>query len=49
LQSLKEREEDNIKMGLGEIGLEVVDWINVAQDRDRGQTFVNTVLDHSIP
>jgi hypothetical protein len=26
--------EDNIKIDLREIGWEVVDWINVAQDRD---------------
>jgi hypothetical protein len=29
------RWEDNIKMDLGEIGFGVVDWICLAQDRDR--------------
>jgi hypothetical protein len=29
------RWEDNIKMDLGEIGFWDVDWINLAQDRDR--------------
>jgi len=27
--------EDNIKMDLQEVGCEGVDWIDVAQDRDR--------------
>jgi hypothetical protein len=34
--------EDNIKMDLKEIGLEGVDWINLAQDRDRWLAVVNT-------
>jgi hypothetical protein len=29
------RWEDNIKMDLREIGLEGVDWIHLAQDRDQ--------------
>ena len=35
---------DNIEIGLKETGLEVVEWINLAQDRDDLQTLVNTVL-----
>jgi hypothetical protein len=35
--------EDNIKMGIQEVGLEVMDWIALAQDRDRWQVLVNTV------
>jgi hypothetical protein len=31
-------------MALKEIGLEVVDWINVAQDRDQWQAAVNTIM-----
>jgi hypothetical protein len=27
--------EDNIKMNLGKTGLKSVDWIHLAQDRDR--------------
>jgi hypothetical protein len=27
--------KDNIKMGIQEVGLEVMDWIAPAQDRDR--------------
>jgi hypothetical protein len=35
---------DNIKMDLREIGWEGVDWIYVAQDRDRWRALVNTVM-----
>jgi hypothetical protein len=37
------RWEDNIKMDLREIGFGDVDWINLAQDRDRRRALVNTV------
>jgi hypothetical protein len=37
----RRRWEDGIRMDLGEIGLgRVVDWIHLAQDRDRWQTVV---------
>jgi hypothetical protein len=36
------RWEDNIKMDLREIGFGAVDWINLAQDRDRWRALVNT-------
>jgi hypothetical protein len=35
---------DNIKMDLGEVGLSDVDWIDVAQDRNRWRALVNSVL-----
>jgi hypothetical protein len=35
---------DNIKMDLREIGLDEVDWIDMAQDRDQWRALVNTVL-----
>jgi hypothetical protein len=34
---------DNIKMGLSEIGLSVVDWIGLDQDRYRWRALVNAV------
>jgi hypothetical protein len=43
------RWEDNIEMFLREIGLEYVDWINMAWDRDRRQAFVNTVMNLLVP
>jgi hypothetical protein len=38
------RWEDNIKMDLREIGFGDVDWIHLAQDRDRWRALVNTVI-----
>jgi hypothetical protein len=35
---------DNIKMDLLEIGLSVVDWIDLAQDRYRWRALVNAVM-----
>jgi hypothetical protein len=35
---------DNIKMDLGEIGWNGVDWIDIAQDTDQWRALVNTVL-----
>jgi hypothetical protein len=35
LGRLRRRWEDNIKMDLGEIGFWDVDWIHLAQDKDR--------------
>jgi hypothetical protein len=35
---------DNIRMDLGEVGWGDVDWIGLAQDRDRWRALVNSVL-----
>jgi hypothetical protein len=35
---------DNIKIDLLEIGLSVVDWISLAQDRYRWRALVNSVI-----
>jgi hypothetical protein len=40
----RRRWEDGIGMDLGEIGLEVVDWTRLAQDRDRWRTVVSAVM-----
>jgi hypothetical protein len=40
----RRRWEDGIKMYLREIGWGSVDWIQLAQDRDRWRAFVNTVM-----
>jgi hypothetical protein len=40
---------DNIKMDLREIGLDGVDWIELAQDRDQWRAFVNTVMNLQVP
>jgi hypothetical protein len=36
--------EDNIKMDLGEIGIDGANWIRLAQDRVQWRAFVNTVM-----
>jgi hypothetical protein len=45
----RHRWEDNIRMDLGEIGWEVVDWIHLAQDRDQWRAVVNTVMNLRVP
>jgi hypothetical protein len=40
---------DNIRMDLGEVGWVDVDWIGVAQDRNRWRALVNSVLSHRVP
>jgi hypothetical protein len=43
------RRVDNIKMDLSEIGLNVVDWIGLAQDRYRWRALVNVVMNPRVP
>jgi hypothetical protein len=40
---------DNIKMDLLEIGLNVVDWIGLAQGRYRWRALVNSVMNLWVP
>jgi hypothetical protein len=40
---------DDIKMDLVEVGWGDVDWIGLAQDRDRWRALVNSVLNLRIP
>jgi hypothetical protein len=40
----RRRWEDGIRMDLGEIGLGSVDWIRLAQDRDRWRVVVSAVM-----
>jgi hypothetical protein len=40
---------DNIKMDLLEIGVSVVDWIGLAQDRYRWRALVNSVMNLRVP
>jgi hypothetical protein len=49
LRSPRCRWEGNIKTDLREIGLEAVDWINLAKDRGRWLVRINTVMNILIP
>jgi hypothetical protein len=40
---------DNIKMDLLEIGVSVVDWIGLSQDRYRWRALVNAVMNLRVP
>jgi len=40
---------DNIKIDLQKVGCEGVDWIELAQDRDRWQTLVIAVTNLRVP
>jgi hypothetical protein len=40
---------DNIRMDLGEVGWGDVDWIGLAQDRNRWRALVNSILNLWIP
>jgi len=40
----RRRWEDNIMMDLQEVGCGAMDWIELAQDRDRWRALVNAVM-----
>jgi hypothetical protein len=40
---------DNIRMELGEVGWDYVDWIGLAKDRNRWRAVVNSVLNLRVP
>ena len=45
----RRRWEDNIKMDLHEVGGGWEDWMELAQDRDRWQALVSTVMNLGVP
>ena len=40
---------DNIRMDLQEVGCGYVEWIGLAQDRDRWRTLVSAVMNLRVP
>jgi len=45
----RRRWEDNIKMNLQEVECGGLDWIELAQDRDRWRALVNAVMNLRVP
>jgi hypothetical protein len=45
----RRRWEDKIKMNLQEVGCGGMEWIGLAQDRDRWREFVNAVMNLRVP
>jgi hypothetical protein len=49
LEIHRRRWEDNIKMGLQDVGCGGMDWIELAQDRDTWRALVNAVMNLRFP
>jgi len=49
LRRPRRRWVDNIRMDLQELGCEYMDWIGLAQDRDRWRTLVSAVMNLRVP
>ena len=45
----RRRWEDNTKMDLKKVGCGGIDWIELAQDRDRCWALVNALMDLRVP
>ena len=45
----RRRRVNNIRMDLQEVGCGYMDWIGLAQDRDRWQTLVSAVMNLRFP
>jgi hypothetical protein len=45
----RRRRVDNVKMDLLDIGWSGVDWVGLAQDRDKWRALVNAVMNLRVP
>jgi len=45
----RRRWDINIKMDVQEVGCEGINWIDLAQDRDRWPALVNAIMDLRVP
>jgi hypothetical protein len=45
----RRRWEGNVKMDLQGVGFGVMDWMDLAQDRDRWRALANAVMNLSVP
>ena len=45
----RQKWEDNIRMDLQELGYGVMNWIELAQDRDRWRGLVSVVMNLRVP
>jgi len=45
----RRRWDDNIKMGLPEVGCEGMDWVELTHGRDRWRALVNAVMNLRVP
>ena len=49
LGRLRRRWQDNIQMDLQELGCGSMDWIELAEDRDKWRAVVNAVMNLRVP
>jgi len=45
----RRRRQDNVKIDLQEVGCGSVDWIDLAQDRDRWRALVYVIMNFRVP
>jgi hypothetical protein len=49
LERPRHKWEGNVKMGLHEVGCGGMDWIDLAQDRDKWRALVNVAMSLRVP